>query len=56
MRAGRLHREDGVVHLRAHEIHLALPAGTRFNVDGELCDVEPSHFRADPKGVEVLVP
>ncbi len=56
MRAGRLHAEDGVVHLRARTVDLALPAGTRFNVDGELCDVEPSHFTADPEGVEVLVP
>jgi len=56
MRAGRLHAEDGVVHLRARTVDLALPPGTRFNVDGELCDVEPSHFSADPNGVEVLVP
>lgn len=56
MRAGRLHEEDGVRHVRAAGVELALPAGTRFNVDGELCDVEPSRFTADPNGVEVLVP
>lgn len=41
MRRGDLAGQDGVVHLRGSDVELGVPAGTPFNVDGELIEAGP---------------
>jgi diacylglycerol kinase (ATP) len=56
MRAGRLVRQDGVLHARGGEV--VVDAGDApFNVDGELCRCgPPARFRVRPRAVRVVVP
>jgi diacylglycerol kinase (ATP) len=45
MRRGNLADAPGVVHVRAAELTLRVPPGTRFNVDGEVVEAGPEvHF------------
>jgi diacylglycerol kinase (ATP) len=55
MRSHRLEDQPGVRHARARRVELDVEAGTRFNVDGELCAVEPAVFEAEPPGFELVV-
>jgi diacylglycerol kinase (ATP) len=56
MRAGRLVRQDGVVHARGREV--VVDAGDApFNVDGEVCRCgSPARFGVRPSAVWVVVP
>jgi diacylglycerol kinase (ATP) len=56
MRAGRLARQDDVVHARGGEV---VVHGHRleFNVDGEICGCgRPARFGVRPRAVDVVVP
>lgn len=44
MRRGRLVHDDEVTHVRGRAVQVALPAGTRFNVDGEVVELAPPRF------------
>lgn len=56
MRLGRLTAQRVVPHVRASTIDVEAPAGTRFNVDGEVCACVPAHFEVEPGALEVVVP
>ncbi|HEV2753483.1 MAG TPA: diacylglycerol kinase family protein [Solirubrobacteraceae bacterium] len=56
MRLGRLTAQRAVAHVRAQRIDIEAPAGTRFNVDGEVCTCAPAHFEVESGALEVLVP
>lgn len=56
LRFGRITRQSGVVHARAHAFEIHAPAGTRWNVDGELCTLEPATFGVERGAVTVVVP
>ena len=56
MRSGRITGQRGVFHARGREVVLDVPAGTTFNVDGEVCGCgEPARFTIRPAAVEVVV-
>jgi len=55
MRRGTLEGQRGVRHWRAHDVTIDVPAGTEFNVDGEICRLEPATFTVQPGGVQVIV-
>jgi len=55
MRSGALSAQPGVHHARGRQADLGVPDGTCFNVDGELCRVEPPCFRARGERVDVVV-
>jgi diacylglycerol kinase family enzyme len=55
MRAGGLTDQAGVHHARGRVAELELPAGTRFNVDGELCELRPARVESRGERVEVVV-
>lgn len=44
LRFGAIVGQPGVHHVRAAEVAVDVPAGTRWNVDGELCSLAPSRF------------
>jgi len=56
MRLGRLTAQRRVAHVRARSIDVEAPAGTRFNVDGEVCTCAPAHFEVESRALEVVVP
>lgn len=56
LRSGRIARQPGVTHARGARIEVTVPPGTRWNVDGEVCTLEPASFWADAGAVEVVVP
>jgi diacylglycerol kinase (ATP) len=56
MRSGSLVDQPGVHHARGRTVELELPAGTPFNVDGEVCEVAPTRFCARDERVRVVVP
>jgi diacylglycerol kinase (ATP) len=56
MRAGGLEGQPGVHHARGRVVELDLPPDTPFNVDGELCTVAPTRFRAGGERVRVVSP
>ncbi|HWM03987.1 MAG TPA: diacylglycerol kinase family protein [Actinophytocola sp.] len=56
MRRGMLTQQPDVPHHRGHEIEVEVPAGTEFNVDGELRTLDPARFTLLDRGVEVVVP
>ncbi|MDP9401514.1 MAG: hypothetical protein M3P39_11345, partial [Actinomycetota bacterium] len=56
MRAGRLITQPGVHHLRGAQLLVEVPPGTPFNVDGEVCDLQPARFSVRPRAVQVVVP
>lgn len=56
MRRRRLTAQPDVGHYRGRVVELQLPAGTPFNVDGDLRECHPARFRLLPGGIEVVVP
>jgi diacylglycerol kinase (ATP) len=56
MRSGSLVDQPGVHHARGRTVDLELPRSTPFNVDGEVCEVSPTRFRAGDERVRVVVP
>jgi diacylglycerol kinase (ATP) len=56
MRSGGLAAQPDVHHARGREVALELPSGTPFNVDGEVCTVAPTRFRAAGERVRVVCP
>jgi diacylglycerol kinase (ATP) len=54
MRSGGLAAQPGVVYARGRTVELELPPGTPFNVDGEVCTVDPVRFRAGDERVRVI--
>jgi YegS/Rv2252/BmrU family lipid kinase len=57
LRFGRITQQAGVEHARAHRIEVRItdPPAPRWNVDGEVCTLEPAEFGAEPGAVEVVV-
>lgn len=55
MRRGKLTSQRRVAHYRGHVIEVDLPAGQRFNVDGDLREFRPARFTLLTGGVEVVV-
>jgi len=55
MRRGRLTAQDDVAHLRCSVVEVDLPAGTPFNVDGDLRECDPARFELLADGVRVVV-
>ncbi len=55
LRRGSLESQPGVRSRRGRRIDLDVPAGTDFNVDGELVQSGSSSFRVDPGAVELVV-
>ncbi len=56
MRRGMLTQQEDVPHHRGHEIEVDVPAGTEFNVDGDLRTLDPARFTLLTGGVRVVVP
>ncbi len=56
LKTGGVTEQPGVHHARGTVIELELPAGTSFNVDGEVCSVAPARFCARGERVRVVVP
>lgn len=56
LRFGRITRQAGVAHARAHRIEVHVPVGTRWNVDGEVCTLQPASFAAERGAIDVVVP
>jgi diacylglycerol kinase family enzyme len=56
MRRAKLTRQTDVPHHRGRAIDVGVPAGTEFNVDGDLRRLEPPLFTLAAGGVEVIVP
>lgn len=55
LRLGRITRQPGVTHARARRVEVRATAGVRWNVDGELCAVEPAVFTAERGALDVVV-
>jgi diacylglycerol kinase (ATP) len=55
MRSGDLSAQPGVHHDRGREADLEVPPDTCFNVDGEVCRIEPPRFQARGERVDVVV-
>jgi len=56
LRTGRIARQPGVVHARGPDVRVTAPAGTAWNIDGEICDPGPATFANRDEGYEVVVP
>ena len=57
MRLGGLAEQSGVAHRRGRAIEVELPGGTRWNVDGEVCELAaPARFALAPARLSVVVP
>jgi YegS/Rv2252/BmrU family lipid kinase len=56
LRSGSLEEQDGVASHRCPSIDLDVPAGTSFNVDGEVLESGPVSFTVRPAQVELVVP
>jgi YegS/Rv2252/BmrU family lipid kinase len=56
MRRGRLTAQRDVSHHRGRVIEVEVPAGTPFNVDGDLRECHPAQFELMAGGVHVVVP
>ena len=55
MRRGTLEDQSGVRHLRGRHVEMDVPPGTEFNVDGEICPLQPVTFDVEAGGVHVVV-
>lgn len=55
LRAGRLTQRSDVRHGYGREIALDVPAGSGFNVDGEVFDLGPATARVEPHAFELVV-
>ena len=56
LRFGRIVAQRGVHHTRAVSVDVTVPAGTAFNVDGELTERGNARFEIEPAAVELLIP
>jgi YegS/Rv2252/BmrU family lipid kinase len=56
MRNGGLVDQPGVHHARGRAVDLELPPSTPFNVDGEVCEISPTHFSTRGERVRVMCP
>lgn len=56
MRAGGLAEQPGVRHSRGRTVEVDVEGGGAFNVDGEVCTVDPGRFTVDGARVAVVVP
>lgn len=56
MRRGRLTSQRDVGHHRGRVVELALPAGTPFNIDGDVRPCDHTRFELLAGGVQVVVP
>lgn len=56
MRRGRLTSQRDVGHHRGRVVELELPAGTPFNIDGDVRHCDRARFELLPGGVQVVVP
>lgn len=56
LRTGRIVRQRGVVHARSRALTIATPAGTRWNIDGEVADPPASSFANRDEQYDVVVP
>jgi diacylglycerol kinase (ATP) len=54
LRAGRVEAQRGVASARGREVSVETPAGTDYNVDGEIVDAGPSAFEVEPGAFEVV--
>jgi len=55
LRRGTVESQSGVHSFRGADISLEVPAGTGFNVDGEVVEAGPVSFGVDPEPLEVVV-
>ena len=56
LRTGRVARQPGVTHHRGAHIEIETPEGAEWNVDGELCRLQPTRFSARRDAVAIVVP
>jgi diacylglycerol kinase (ATP) len=56
MRQGRVGSQPGAVRARAPSFEVDVPAGTRFNVDGEVLELGPTRFTVEPEPFRLVVP
>lgn len=56
LRSGRVTEQPGVTHARARRIEVKVSGGTRWNVDGEVCQLGAVVFTGERDAVEVIVP
>ena len=56
MRQGRVSSQPGAVRARSSSFEVDVPAGTRFNVDGEVLELGPTRFTAEPGAFRLVVP
>lgn len=54
LRSGRIGRQDGVETHRCPRASVRVPAGTAFNVDGEVVRSGPAEFRVEPRAFELV--
>jgi diacylglycerol kinase family enzyme len=54
LRAGRVESQSGVASARGREVSIEAPAGTAFNVDGEVVEAGASGFGVEPGAFEVV--
>jgi len=54
LRAGRVESQSGVASARGRAVSVEVPAGTDFNVDGEVLDGGTSDFAIEPGAFEVI--
>jgi diacylglycerol kinase (ATP) len=55
LRSGRIRKQRGVHDRRARRARVEVAPGTRFNLDGELCESGPAEFMVEPAAFEVVV-
>jgi YegS/Rv2252/BmrU family lipid kinase len=56
LRAGHIESQSGVATARGREVSIELPAGTEFNVDGELVEARAGRFVVRAGAFDVVVP
>jgi diacylglycerol kinase (ATP) len=54
LRSGRIVSQRGVHHARAARVEVSVPAGTAYNVDGEIVVHGPAEFRVEAEGFQVV--
>jgi diacylglycerol kinase (ATP) len=55
LRTGRIVRQSGVLHRRGARIEIETQKGAEWNVDGELCRLQPTSFSARRDAVAIVV-
>lgn len=56
LRTGRITQQPGVTYTRAHRIEVKVSGGTRWNIDGEICQLGAVTFTGERDAIEVIVP